>query len=330
MSSKPATTTQTKSPLGGPQGNLFGDIWGQAPGAVSGAINTPIPQQTVAPATPAQYQGAQEMLNVAPTLGANAPGISNLTGQIASGYFSNPWNNPNFQGAASAALDPSIQALQRSVLPRVQDTSLRGGGVGTGPAAYGGVGGGSPQDILTQNVLNDWSRNALNTTAGMANTAYGQGLGLIPQIPGLQAAATTGALTPAAATEQAGGIQQQLAQPGITNLLDYYRMLTGNPLSFLQQGASIGSTGGFGTTTGVSAAPALSTQYLQGGLGVLSGLGSFFGGKAGMPNITGGGGGSPITGSGGSPDLSWLNPYGANPFNLGPTSGSYSGVGGWQ
>ena len=89
------------------------------------------------------------MLNVAPQLGQNAQDTSNLVGRISSGYYSNPLNDPNFQGAAQAALAPSCQSLTEQILPNVTDASLRAGGSGTGPSAYGGTGGGSPQDVMT-------------------------------------------------------------------------------------------------------------------------------------------------------------------------------------
>jgi len=281
MSSKPAVTTTTKAPLAGAQGNLLNNIWSGAGTATQNALNTPIPTQTVAGPTPAQQQGVQSILGAAPTLGTAAPATGNLLQQIASGYFTNPKNDPNFQGAVSAALDPTYQQLTRSILPKVQDVSLRAGGAGTGPSAYGGFGGGSPKDILTQNVLNDWSRNALNTTGSMAEGAYGRGLNLFSQIPGLASSFNQQSLAPGMAMLMAGGQQQGWNQGALQNLLNYYQMSTQNPLNFLNAGANIGTAGGFGTTTQTGAAPSMATQLLQGATGGASMLNSLFGASKG-------------------------------------------------
>jgi|SRR5215469_8540007 len=289
MSSKPSTTTQTKAPTAGPQSNLFQNVWGGTSGALGTALDQPIPQNTVAGPTPAQTAGAQDIINVAPNLGTNAPAISNLTGQIASGYFSNPWNNPNFEGAVTAALTPSLNQLTGTVIPRIQDASLRASGGGTGPSAYGGVGGGSPQDLLTENVLRDWSTQAQNTGASMAESAYNTGLGLINQIPGLTTAGNTSWLAPAAALEQGGGLQQGWNQAALQNLINRYYLTGQGPLGFLSSAANIGGTGGFGTTTSVGNPPSLATQWLQGLTGGAGALGSLLG-KGGLPGLFGGAG----------------------------------------
>jgi hypothetical protein len=301
MSSQPATTTtdQSKSsaPLAGAQRNLFNDVWGGTTGAVNNALSTPIPQNTVAQATAPQYQGAQEMLNVAPTLGTAAPATQNLTQQIASGYFENPQNNPNFEGAVTAALQPGYNQLTQQILPGITDTSIRASGAGTGPAAYGSPTAQSPEDTMKQEALNNWDINAQNTGASMANSAYNAGLGLFSDIPGLATSATSQALSPALATEQAGSLLQGFDQSGLQNTLNAYMMNTGMPLSFLQQGAGIGSQGNFGNqvTTGATTGPppSLATQLLQGATGGSSMLNSLFGaGPQGAPsafsNIAGG------------------------------------------
>jgi hypothetical protein len=293
MSSTPATTTtqqqSTKAPLAGPQRNLFNDVWGGATSATNNALATPIPQNTVAQATAPQYQGAQSMLNVAPSLSANAPATSNLTGQIASGYFENPQNNPNFEGAVNAALTPGFNQLEQQILPGITDASVRASGAGTGPAAYGSPTGQSPEDTMKEEALNNWDINAQNTGASMANSAYNAGLGLFSDIPGLATSSISQSLAPALAEEQAGSLLQGFNQSGLQNIINAYMMNTGMPLSFLSQGAQIGATGGFGNTntTGSSTGPppSMATQLLQGITGGAGATNSLLGsGPQGSPS----------------------------------------------
>lgn len=311
MSNKPAVTTQNtqKTPLSGPQGTLFNNIWGTTNSAVNNAENTPIPQNTVAGLTQPQVQGANWFDTVAPSLGANAQGTGDLVNQIASGFFTNPQNNPNFQGAVEAALAPQTQNLTQNVLPHVQDVSLKASGGGTGPSAYGSaIPGGSPQDKLTENVLQNWTNTEANTIGSMAENAYNTGVGLFGQIPGLSSSAISQYLAPGSALEAGGGILQGGNQSALTNLLNAYNMNTQNPLSFLSSGANIGAVGGFGnnnqTTTG--AAPSMATQVLQGLTGGAGALGSLFGSGPGgsasaFSNIMGG------LGSLGSSASGWLS-----------------------
>src|SRR6266567_2076102 len=108
MSSKPAVTTTQSAPLAGAQSGLFNNLWGDTNTAVSNAVNQPIPQHTVAGPTSAQQSGVNQMLNVAPGLGGGAAPTQNLLQKIAGGFFSNPQNDPNFQGSVNAALQPSL------------------------------------------------------------------------------------------------------------------------------------------------------------------------------------------------------------------------------
>src|SRR6516162_3277701 len=168
MSSNPATTATTQSgvskPLGGAQANLFSNIWGDTGNTLRTDLGTPQPGNYTAGATPLQWQGSNQMAGVAPMLGANAGATSDLSQRIASGYYANPWNDPTFGGAVSSVINPAVSTLESQILPSIRDTSLRAGGTGTGPTAYGGTyAGGSPQDVMTNNVLQSWGQNLTNT-----------------------------------------------------------------------------------------------------------------------------------------------------------------------
>ena len=307
MSSTPQTTTgtQTSSPIQGPQGRLFNNIWGDTKTSLGNALGTPIPQNWVAQATPLQWEGSQQMANVAPTLNQNAQNTFDLSKRIASGYYTNPMNDPNFQGAVKSVVDPATSNLIGSILPAIKDTALRAGGTGTGPAAYGGVtSGSSPQDVMTENVLQSWGRNLTDTIGQMAQNTYTSGLNLMGLVPGLNTSAITGSLAPSLATEQAGQLQQGFGQSALDNTIKSYMAQTQLPLSFEQAAAGVGAQGGFGNKYGSQTGPPpnLATQYLQGGLGGAGALNSLFGSGPGGSASVASNIGSGIAGAG-----SWLS-----------------------
>src|SRR5437660_246479 len=81
---------------------------------------------------------------------------------------------------------------------------------------------------------------AQSTGATMAENAYRTGLGLTGEIPALAQSATSQALTPAATTEAAGGLQQGFAQGGLQDIINRYFLQGQGPLGFLGSAANIG------------------------------------------------------------------------------------------
>jgi hypothetical protein len=247
---------------------------------------------------------------VAPSLGQNAASTADLSRRIASGYYADPRNDPTFQGAVSSVVNPLTSNLFSSILPGIKDTSLRAGGTGTGPSAYGSAtgSGGSPQDVMTENVLQSWGQNLSNTIGSMANASHNAGLSLFGLVPGLNTSGITTALAPSLAELQAGQAEQGFGQNTLDNLIKRYMAQTGLPLSFEQQAGSIGASGGFGTKTGSQTGPPpnLATQWLQGGTGGASILNSLFGsGPGGGPSMASNLGSSLMSGLGAAG--SWLN-----------------------
>jgi hypothetical protein len=282
---------------------------------------TPIPNQFVAGENPTEASGVSQTLAAAPTLGASGGALSDMAQKIASGYFLNPQNDPTFAGAADAAITPALRALQQVTLPQITGGSIGAAGKGTGGAtAYGGAGGGTSQDIITQEALQNFGTNALNTTAQMANASRTAGMQLIPQAPGIAAGANQQLLAPAQATTAAGQQQQTYAQQAINNLLQQYQYQTQAPWQGLQQFGNLLTTGGFGNTTGTTdswgtstpSTPSMMTQILQGLTGGASAANSLFGAGPGgsasaASNLFGG-----ITGALGS--------------MMGPVSGGFGGI----
>lgn len=288
MSNKPKTETTTQhtdstsTPLAQQQ-PLFTDIWNKAGSA---AVNTPT--QWVASVNPMQTGAVDMMAGVAPTLGANAGNLRDMAAKVSNGFFLDPSNDPTFAGAAKAAINPITRTLREQILPGITDASIRNGGVGTGPGAYGGA----RQDIQENKAVQDWTQTAGDITSKMANVSRNAGLDLIKLGPALDSGATAAALSPSAVLGAAGTQRQALDQSGIDNIIKgWMGQLTG-----AQQGANILTTGGFGNkssdTTGTKTGPApdMATQWLQGitgGAGALNSLYNLPGVASGISGIGG-------------------------------------------
>lgn len=275
------TTNASKTPLA-ETAPLFSNIWHTGGTA---AVNAPT--DWVAPANTMQTSALQQLAGVAPSLNANATSLRDVAGKVANGYFLDPTNDPTFAASAQAAINPITRTLQEKILPGVVDASIRNGGVGGGPAAYGGA----RQDIQENQAIQDWTQTASDMTAKMAADSRAQGMKLIPQAGTLDASATASALTPANTLGAAGTQQQTYDQQGLDNNTKAWLAA----LSGAQQGANVLTTGGYGnnssttdgTTTQTSASPDMATQWLQGltggagmvnSLASLPGVSSIFGG----------------------------------------------------
>lgn len=263
----------------------FPGLYSQGAGAVNANQGLPVPQDFVAGADPHQRAALDMIYNVAPGLGAAAPSLTEMAKKISSGYFLDPSNDPTFAGAAHAAITPITQALTQQVLPQIVDRSIRTGGVGGGPSAYGGAG----SDIANEKAIQNWSQAAGNITAGMANASRTAGMNLLPQAAGMARAGNELALAPAQAVGAAGTQERTFAQDALQNLIQRYSMNQQAPWAGLQQFGNLLTTGGFKNTTGstgttqdtTSPAPDMLTQILQGLTGGAGIAGSLFGAPAG-------------------------------------------------
>jgi hypothetical protein len=263
----------------------FPGLYATGQAALTGNQNLAIPSNFVAGENPLEAQALQMMVNMAPNLGTAAPSLSNLASQIAGGYFLNPQNDPTFQGAASAALQPLYQTTTEKLLPMITHSSILGGGAGAGPSAYGGANAGSAADIENERVLRDFFQTGGATTAAMANASRAQGMNILSQAPMIAAAANQQFLAPSQAIGAAGTQEQAYAQQAINNLLQQYQYQLQAPWQGVQPFANLLTTGGFTSGTGTSntqgtytpAQPSMATQILQGALGAAGIAGSLFG-----------------------------------------------------
>ena len=203
MSSEPSKKTTNTSQVSKPiaaQAPIYQSIWDKTSGAVQDF--TPFSGDVVAGATPNQQQGAQAIATA--PVGTNAAATADMARKVAGGFFLDPNNDPTFQGTVNAAIDPITRNLQQKVLPGIIDKSIRVGGTGGGPGAYGGA----SQSLEEGNAVADWGRTAANTTAQLANASRNAGINLIPQIPQLNAGANAEALAAPQAAVTGGTLQQ--------------------------------------------------------------------------------------------------------------------------
>jgi len=279
-SAKPATSTQTTqgSSTTGPlpaAAPYFPPLYQQGSSAVASNQALPTRTQFVAGENPTEASAINQTLGVAPGLGASGGALSDMAQKIASGYFLDPSNDPTFQGAVNSALTPVLQNVREQLMPQAINASIRGGGIGGGPSAYGGANAGSAADIENERIIRDFGQTGGNIAATMANASRTAGMNLIPQAPGIAQGANAQLLAPATTTGLAGQQQQTYAQNAIDNLLQQYQYQTNAPWQGLQQFANLLTTGGYNAGTNQSttqgtytpAQPSMGTQILQGLLG---------------------------------------------------------------
>lgn len=289
-SSKPATstqntvTTQNTNPWA-TAAPYFPDLYQTGSEALGKSQTAPLPTSFVAGENPTEAAAVQGTLDIAPNLGAAGGALSDAATKAASGYWLNPMNDPTFEPAVTAAIQPALTTLQESTLPGVINSAIRGGGVGGGPSAYGGANAGDAASIESERALRDFDVVAQNTGALMANNERNAAFNLIPQAGGIAAAGNTQLLAPTTTEGLAGTQEQQYAQNAIDDALQKYQYATQGPWAGIQNFVNLLTAGGYtsgqGTsqTTGTYTAPqpSLATQLLQGGLGGLGVLGSLFG-----------------------------------------------------
>jgi hypothetical protein len=248
-----------------------------------GASNPTMPtgDQAVAPFTPSQVAGQQQVLgstgkmeNVVGT----AAGTNNL---LSSGAFLDPASNPVVQNAVKGATDPIFQNLAESTLPTMEANASTGAGGMS--ANFGGSKQGIEEGLATQGA----QRAAGAAGANIMNTALGQGLQATGQAIA-QAPTTAGSLAIPGATTEAVGTEQQTQGQNVLNANNaaswFQQMLPLLKAQELTQGAA-GLPGGSTTSTGSGTTdPGIFADLLGGASaagGLLGGIGKL-GGSGGL------------------------------------------------
>lgn len=225
-------TTTTKQELSPEQRQLINLV---IPTAESYAAQPPTsyPGSTVAPFTPLQEAGQLGAVNTAfnfldPFIGQTAQtheniqssaiplgttGLASLIGGMGdasgarnfllSGDALYPGSNPALEATAKAAVQPFQESLMQQILPGIRQGAQTAG-------QYGG----SRQGLLESQAINNFLRQAGDTTQGIYSDAYGRGLQAMVQA--LQS--TQGTAGDAAQSLLSEGVRSLFAAPSIADL----------------------------------------------------------------------------------------------------------------
>jgi len=281
-SSVPSTTTQTNitQPWAGQQPYLS-DVFSQAQNLYN--TNTPqyYPGQTVAGQTPATTQAQDYMMNLAQT---QMPGYAqNVMG--ASNFALNAPdinNNPAFQSAVSAAINPAVRGFQTAVMPTIRADFGQGENYGS-----------SRRAIATGLASEALSNNIFNTAATMGNQAYNAGLDAQGRAIALSPSVLQNLQQPALAMDVVGQQQQAYQQDLINAEIQKWNFQETAPWQALTQYQNLiqGNYGGqsYGTTTAPSPQSNKAMSAIGGAMGgaALGGMiagasGGVIGGPVGM------------------------------------------------
>jgi hypothetical protein len=272
------TTTQQLTPE---QQGLVGLAYPQYQQFAASTPSMPTGNQAVAPFTPAQQAGQQQVLGSTGQMG-NIVGTAGNTNQyLSSGAFLDPGSNPYVQNAVKAATDPIFQDLNQRTLPQQQATGAAGSGIN-----YGGSREGIQEGLDVQGA----QRAAGQAGAGIMSTALGQGLAATGQAIS-QAPASAGALAIPGATTEAVGAEQQGQNQQVLNANNaaawFQQMLPLLKAQELTQGAA-GLPGGSTSAVGSGTTdPGLFANIVGGASalgGLLGGVGKL-GGSAGLAGL---------------------------------------------
>jgi len=247
-SDSPSQQVVKQDPWAGQQGYLK-DVFGEAQNLYEQPGPFYYPYSGVAGLNP-DILGGQDLLRNYALTGAQqqadqaaGAGAFGLTGAVLS-----PYSNPYLAETARAAIRPATETLLQDVLPNVGSAAQQAG-------AYGGA----RQGILESNVLNDYMRNVMDTSAGLYSQGYGQGLDYMGRslalAPQTQAMGAMPAQYMDVVGQQLRAYEQQLIQDDIDRW-SYYQQLPYTKLAEYSN-AIQGSYGGTTTQPGPIANPLL-------------------------------------------------------------------------
>lgn len=171
--------------------------------------------------------------------------------------------NPYLKGAIDAAVRPLTENFQSTVIPGLRTEAISAGALGDPKNKQAG-----------QQAANSYMRQVGDTSAGFANTAYGQGLDAMVKGQALAPATQQALLFPEAAAESVGAQRRGLIeQQNATKLSQDSLPIT---LGMQLLNASAGAPGGGSTSTVTPATPGGGwTQALGTGLSAISALAGF-------------------------------------------------------
>lgn len=191
--------------------------------------------------------------------------VSQLANDTISGKYLYADSNPYLKSAVDASINPLRDNLLRSILPSLQDQSIRSG-------AYGGSGYGTAQGLATS----DFERQALDLAGKMYAGNYATERQNQLNAPALYTEANNLATVPAQLLAQSGAQQQTWQQGQDTADLNLFQINQQQPYAglstlanILAGGAPYSATSGTRDTTGTTGSNS-GANLLQG----ISGAGS--------------------------------------------------------
>lgn len=213
---------------------------------LSGPPPSYYPGSTVAPFTPAQEAGQQQVLDYAT---GSLPGLASTalaSNQFTMGAALDPASNPYLQATAQNAALPIIRGYEQVTRPQIQNEALAAG-------QYGGSRQGIAEGIAGQGAVDAVARN----TYGLFTDAYGRALDNAVRSQAIAPSLLGVGTLPGTVVSGVGEVQQGMNQALTNEDIARYMFNQNAPVTQLQQYGNLvgGNFGGTTQSSGVSTGP---------------------------------------------------------------------------
>ena len=172
-------------------------------------------------------------------------------------------SNPVVANAAKAATNPIMTQLKEEVLPGISSGAISSGGLGS-----------SRQGIAQAQGIERASRAAMDTSAGVYNQAYAQGLSALGNTLGLMPSLQQASFVPGAAQSAVGAQERELNQAKINEDMARYSYNQNLPFQNLVEYGNTVSKPFGGTSTSAVQATGNSSNQTIGAILAALGLGT--------------------------------------------------------
>lgn len=247
-------TVQKADPWAGQQPYLL-DIFQQAQNMYNNKQPQYFPGQTVAGQQPATTQAQQYMMNLAqnqmPGYGQNVLNASNFALNAPDIN-----QNPAFQSAVTAAINPAVRGFQTAVMPTIRADFGSGENYGS---SRRGIATGLASEALANNIF--------KTAATMGSEAYGQGLDAQSRAMALSPQVLSTLQQPAMSMDVVGQQQQQYQQDLINAEIQKWNFQQTAPWAALTQYQNLVQGNYGGTTQGQTTQPGPTSNRAMSAMG---------------------------------------------------------------
>lgn len=247
-------TIQKADPWAGQQPYLS-DIFAQAQNLNANAKPQYYPGQTVAGQAPATTQAQDYMMNLAqnqmPGYAQNVMGANNFALNAPDIN-----QNPAFQSAVTAAINPAVRGFQTAVMPTIRADFGQGENYGS---SRRGIATGLASEVLANNIF--------STAATMGSQAYGQGLEAQSRAMALSPQVLAALQQPAMSMDVVGQQQQAYQQDLINAEMQKWNFGQTAPWQALTQYQNLVQGNYGGSTFGETLAPAPKSNKAMSAMG---------------------------------------------------------------